>query len=135
MYIPYSLYPGIHLLPPPPPWTEFLTHACENNTFPQLLKLKFICNSNLSQLYQVYISVKVKKLHNIKNLSKINKAKLLKRICYINRKGSFFVTIKNHLNLFVQTVNPLSKYKHVKHLGKTWVNNIKKSQIKYLICL
>ena len=22
---------------PPPPWTEFLTHACENITFPQLL--------------------------------------------------------------------------------------------------
>ena len=24
---------GVHL----PPWTEFLTHACENITFPQLL--------------------------------------------------------------------------------------------------
>ena len=22
---------------PPPPWTEFLTHACKNITFPQLL--------------------------------------------------------------------------------------------------
>ena len=31
---------GVYLVgctPPLPPWTEFLTHACENITFPQLL--------------------------------------------------------------------------------------------------
>ena len=45
-YAPLPCIPPCHTCPPPPhmpplpcspPWTEFLTHACENITFPQLL--------------------------------------------------------------------------------------------------
>ena len=43
MLSPPHVPPAMHdplprMLPPPtPPWTEFLTHTCENITFPQLL--------------------------------------------------------------------------------------------------
>ena len=36
-----------HTRPPPPPWTEFLTHACENMTFPHLL-LRTVTNDFIS---------------------------------------------------------------------------------------
>ena len=32
---PLPCTPPPHMYPPPPPWTEFLTHACENITLPQ----------------------------------------------------------------------------------------------------
>ena len=45
-----------------PPWTEFLTHACENITFPQLLlrtvkiSLMFHGNRNYSEPIRLFLS-------------------------------------------------------------------------------
>ena len=44
------VHAGIYT-PPPPPWTEFLTHACENITIPQLrLQMVIILSKEFLQL-------------------------------------------------------------------------------------
>ena len=49
----YLVHAGIHT--PLPPWTEFLTHACENITFPQLLmRTVIIIASNQTTLDILY---------------------------------------------------------------------------------
>ena len=40
---------------PPPLWTEFLTHACENITFPQLL-LRAVMNNYTGHLHNEFVN-------------------------------------------------------------------------------
>ena len=66
---------GIH---PPPKWTEFLTHACENITFPQLLLRAVIINfaGNIPHKMIQSVTVLIAFLLTIQNVT-LNKELLI----------------------------------------------------------